>query len=204
MHARQCRQNLSDEALAAAYLQGDGRAFAAIVDRHTARMLTVARRRARNEQDAQDIVQEAFFKAALNMHTYRAEAALTTWLHRLVVNAGYDHAKRAENKRAHLSLDDEEQDFNEKSMALAHWPLAHYEKIMALRNILARIPSAHRRALMLIDVAGLTVDTAARELGVQPGTVKSRRHRAREQIMEYFSEEKAEQKAEHKAGAGAR
>ena len=191
LQRRKAQRAWSDEALAAEYLKGDVRAFEAIVDRHTPRLIAVARRNARNHHDAQDIVQEALLKASLNMHTFRSEAALATWLYRLVVNAGHDHAKRAENKRRHLSLDDEDTMVPAMINAAAYAPFQNFDRIMALRQILAKMPSAHRRALMRIDVQGLTVNTAARELGVAPGTVKSRRHRAREMIVDYFADEVA-------------
>ncbi len=188
---QQLQRAWSDEALAAEYLKGDVKAFEAIVDRHTPRLIAVARKNARNLDDAQDIVQEALLKASLNMHTFRSEAALATWLYRLVRNAGYDHAKRADNKRRHLSLDDEDTMVPAMITAAAYAPLQNFDRIMTLRQVLAKMPSANRRALMLIDVQGLTVTTAARELGVAPGTVKSRRHRAREMIVDYFTEEVA-------------
>lgn len=188
-HTQRTQSAWSDEALAAAYLKGDVRAFAAIVDRHTPRLIAVARKNARTHQDAQDIVQEALLKASLHMHTFRSEAALATWLCRLVINAGYDHAKRADNKRRHLSLDDEDTMGPGIVTAAAYTPLAHFDRIMALRQILAKMPSANRRALMLIDVQGFSINNAARKLGVAPGTVKSRRHRAREMIVDYFTDE---------------
>lgn len=187
--AREYRHKASDSALVNDYIGGDGDAFAEIVERHQQRMMVIARRYARNEHDAQDILQDALFKASRNMHTFRSEAALTTWLHRLVLNAGFDHAKRADNKRQHVSIDDEEGVSQDASRYLAHDPLANLDRVLALRQILEKLPAAQRRALLLIDVAGLSVDKAARELGVRPGTVKSRRHRAREVLVEMIGDD---------------
>ena len=74
----------SDEELVDAFIEGDNKAFSAIVERHRKRLTTVARRYTRNEYDAQDVVQEAFLRASCNLHNYRRESALSTWLHRLV------------------------------------------------------------------------------------------------------------------------
>ena len=177
-------EHASDSDLVAAYLEGDQAAFAQIVQRHRQHMAAIAKRYARDEHDAQDIMQEALFKASRNMHTYRSEAALSTWLHRLVSNAAFDYAKRPENRRQHTSLDDDEDLRKEITGAMAHDPLAGLDGVLAIRRLLEVLPAAQRRAVWLTDVAGLSISHAARELGVQPGTVKSRRHRAREVLLE--------------------
>lgn len=175
-------EQLSDRALVRAHMGGDEGAFGVIVNRHRARLLLIARKYARNDFDAQDIVQDALFKAWRNMHQYRSEATLTTWLHRLVLNAGFDHMKKADNKRQHTSIDDEDKVNKDANWALAHDPLGDLDKLLALRQIIERLPAAQRRALLLIDVAGLSINRAAHELGVRPGTVKSRRSRARDAV----------------------
>lgn len=175
--------DLADRALVAAYLAGDERAFEAIVNRHHRVMRRLAWRYARNEQDAQDIMQEALLKASTHMHTYRAEAKFSTWLYRLVLNAGFDHYKRAENKRQHLSIDDEDLPQDARKF-LAHDPLKNFNRMLGLRQTLAALPAENVHALLLIDVAGHSINHAARELGVRPGTVKSRRHRARDMLLD--------------------
>nr|WP_246875013.1 sigma-70 family RNA polymerase sigma factor [Corynebacterium sp. Marseille-P3884] len=186
INAQRKQQQLkkTDNALVTEYVAGDNRAFQIIVERHRQRMMAVAKQYARNEHDAQDIVQDALFKASRNMHTFRAESALTTWLYRLVKNAGYDHAKRAENKRQHTSLDDSEKLSPDANRYLAHDPLGNLDRLLTLRQALFKLPAAQRRALMLIDVAGYSINSAASHLGVRPGTVKSRRNRARQALSD--------------------
>lgn len=185
--AQSAEELTPDRALVRAYQAGDHRAFRTIVRRHRGRMMAIAQRYARNDFDAQDIVQDALFKASRNMDSFRSESALTTWLHRLVLNAGYDYAKKADYRRQHVSIDDDDKVTQEANTFLAHDPLGNLDKILAMRQILERLPAAQRRALLLIDVAGLSVNTAARELGVRPGTVKSRRSRARETVTELIA-----------------
>ncbi len=158
---------------------GDPRAFAAIVQRHKARLLFVARRYSRNEHDVQDILQEALFRASRNLHTYRSEATLSTWLHRLVMNSGYDHVKASRKRTRDVSIDDEQALSTDANPYLAYDPTAHLARTITLRQALLNLPATQRRALLLIDVAGYSVDHAATEMGVPPGTVKSRRARAR-------------------------
>lgn len=186
INAQRKQQQLkkTDNALVTEYVAGDNRAFQIIVERHRQRMMAAAKQYARNEHDAQDIVQDALFKASRNMHTFRAESALTTWLYRLVKNAGYDHAKRAENKRQHTSLDDSEKLSPDANRYLAHDPLGNLDRLLTLRQALFKLPAAQRRALMLIDVAGYSINSAASHLGVRPGTVKSRRNRARQALSD--------------------
>ena len=81
----------SDEELVDAFIEGDNKAFSTIVERHRTRLTTVARRYTRNDHDAQDVVQEAFLRASCNLHSYRRESALSTWLHRLVKNLSLIH-----------------------------------------------------------------------------------------------------------------
>lgn len=185
MHA----QHYSDKALVAAYLAGDQRAFSMIVQRYRRQMWALALRYTRNEHDAQDVMQDALLKAAVKMETYRGESGLGTWLCRLVLNAGYDHFKRADNKRRHLSIDDEEKISHDTNRSLSHEPLTHLDRRLALMQVLGKLPAANRSALLLIDVAGLSINHAARELGVRPGTVKSRRYRARDMLLQMIDED---------------
>ncbi|WJY98638.1 RNA polymerase sigma factor [Corynebacterium fournieri] len=178
----------NDRQLVAAYLGGDRTAFKLIVRRHRQRMYFVARNYARNEQDAQDIVQDALFKAARSMHTYRGEAKLSTWLHRMTINAAIDHQRKDDRSGAQCSLDDDEGVDIDANKHLAYHPMENMERTMAMRQALAVLPQAQRKALWLIDIAGMSVGDAAAELGVRPGTVKSRRYRAREAVAAAIGE----------------
>ncbi|MHA2790206.1 RNA polymerase sigma factor [Corynebacterium sp. S7] len=178
----------TDQELIAAFNMGDTRAFSVIVERHRPRLLPVARRYAKNEHDAQDILQEALLKAACNLQGFRNEATLSTWLHRLVMNSGYDYIKHR-RRIAHMSLDDESKINTDSNPSLGHDPIAQLDRVIMLRQVMGRLPAAQRRAILLIDVAGLTVERAAREMGVQPGTIKSRRARGREALHKQLSSE---------------
>lgn len=167
----------TDDELVESFLDGDVRAFRIIVDRHRARLVAVARRYANNEHDAQDIMQETWLKASTSLAGYRAEAKLTTWLHRIVANKGYDFVNHRSRREQPL-LDDTDTEHRYR-MQLAHTPHEAAENHIFLACLLARLPEAQRTALVLVDMLGHDLGSAAEQLGVRPGTVKSRRARAR-------------------------
>ena len=168
----------SDEELVDAFIEGDNKAFSAIVERHRTRLTTVARRYTRNDHDAQDVVQEAFLRASCNLHSYRRESSLSTWLHRLVKNSGYDYLNHRSN-RENASLDAEDFD-DDRNPLLAHNPSENLAEQLVVREAMQLLREDQREALVLTDVAGFRVGEVATAQGVKPGTIKSRRARARE------------------------
>ncbi|MDO5511516.1 RNA polymerase sigma factor [Corynebacterium sp.] len=176
----------TDGGLVAAYIEGDLTAFSAIVERHRARLLWVARRYGRNEDDAHDILQEALFRASYSLHTWRRESSLSTWLHRLVMNSGWDF----QNHRVQVEtpiLDDGTLPHDVNPL-LAADPIGRSEDLLHLRESLERLHPDQRRALWLIDIEGYTIGHVARQEGVRPGTIKSRRNRAREALRAELGE----------------
>mgnify|MGYP002722882423 FL=1 len=174
----------TDRELVRAHATGDPAAFTDIVRKHGPQLYRVARTHTHNDQDAQDIVQEALLKAYRNLHRYRGESKLGTWLHRMTVNAAIDHLRRTSRKDFEVSIDNEEAVDRDRNASLAHDPLRALDSYMTVRNAVAALPHAQRGALLLIDVHGLSVEHAAKELGVKPGTVKSRRSRARSAVAD--------------------
>ena len=180
-------QSQTDRRLVADYISGDLKAFTAIVEKHRARLLWVARRYGHNEDDAQDILQEALFKASCSLHTWRHESSLSTWLHRLVMNSGWDFR----NHRRHFevpSLDDGSVPHDINPL-LASDPISRTEETLQLHQSLARLHPDQRRALWLIDIEGWTIGHVAKQEGVRPGTIKSRRNRAREALRAELARE---------------
>ena len=175
----------TDQELVDAYIGGDGKAFSAIVERHRSRLTTVARRYTHNDTDAQDIVQEALLRASRKLHTYRREARLGTWLHRLVMNSGYDFLNHRSN-RENYSLDAGvvDEDYNH---LLACTDDRDVDLRLTLSAALRLLRPDQRLALWLIDVAGFDVAEVARQQGVAPGTIKSRRARAKGVLKEAIS-----------------
>lgn len=183
---RRSDEAVPDKELVSAYLAGEKSAFSAIVARHSPRLLWVARRYARDEEDARDILQEAFLKASQRLHTFRFEAQLGTWLYRLVANQGYDHA--TSRHRCEESTLDAEDDSQRHALSLAHDPTPHTDLGLLLSHALGRIRQDQAEALVLVDAVGWSVAQVAAAHGVPPGTVKSRRSRAKTALRELLED----------------
>lgn len=163
-----------DRALLAAHVGGDPNAFSELVRRHRDRLWGVAIRTLRDREEAADAVQDALISAMRNASSYRGDAAVTTWLHRVVVNACLDRMRR-ERARPRVPLGDLE-------VAARGDHHADLELRLDLHAALARLPEAQRAAIVLVDLLECSVAEAAAELGVAEGTVKSRCSRGRAEL----------------------
>ena len=165
-----------DGALVDAYIDGDDAAFSEIVRRHRARLWRVARRYARSDDEADDIVQDALLRASRHLSKFRGDSALTTWLHRLVVNSGYDHLGVGFRRREFTTLDASEV---AQRLLGTEEPFGQVDLAITLRDAIGQLPEDQRQAILLVDLADLPVDEVAAIMKIRPGTVKSRRARAR-------------------------
>jgi RNA polymerase sigma-70 factor (ECF subfamily) len=153
------------------HVAGDPTAFSVLVARHRDRLWAVAVRTLSDREEAADALQDALISAFRNAGSYRGEAAVTTWLHRVVVNACLDRVRRRQ-ARPTVPLGDTE---------IAHRRDDHAATDVRLdvRAALATLPAAQRAAIVLVDMEDLSVAEAAEVLGVAEGTVKSRCSRGR-------------------------
>ena len=168
---------LDDAELIRRHVTGDGGvAFGELFRRHRDRMYAVAVRTTSNRELAADAVQEAFISAFRRAGAYRGEAAVTTWLHRIVVNACLDRLRREKTTLRRAG------DLGDLDLADPRDHHASVESRLDVREALARLPEGQRMALVLVDMHGLPVAEAAEVLGVAEGTVKSRCFRGREAL----------------------
>ncbi len=168
---------LDDAELMRRHVAGDGgEAFGELFRRHRDRMYAVAVRTTNNRELAADAVQEAFISAFRRAGAYRGEAAVTTWLHRIVVNACLDRLRREKTTLRRAG------DLGDLDLPDLHDHHASVEARLDVREALARLPEGQRMALVLVDMHGLPVAEAAAVLGVAEGTVKSRCFRGREAL----------------------
>jgi RNA polymerase sigma-70 factor (ECF subfamily) len=169
---------MRDDELVRRYLAGDRGAFGELVRRHERRVFNLALRMLGREEDARDATQDAFLSALRKLPGFRGEAAFTTWIHRIIVNACYDVLRR--RKREPLPSPVRE----EGAEPSAHEPAAedHGEAAAAaidVRRALLLVPPEYRAVLVLHDAQDMAYDEVAEVLGIPVGTVKSRLHRGR-------------------------
>ncbi len=168
----------SDEQLLAAHVAGDGSAFSELVHRHSDRLWAVALRTCRDPDDAADAVQDALISAYRRAETFRGTAKVSTWLHRIVVNACLDRL-RAKKVRRTVPLPEDSAD---TGLPDRRDPIAEHTTRMTVLGALGQLPTDQRLAVTLVDLEGWSVDEAAEILECPPGTVKSRCHRGRARL----------------------
>jgi RNA polymerase sigma-70 factor, ECF subfamily len=178
----------SDRALLDLHREGDPDAFGEIVRRHRDRMWAVALRTLGDPEEAADAVQDALVSAYRAAGAFRGDSAITTWLHRIVVNACLDRARRR-NIRRTVPLPDQESDEERggREVAIAEDPTEDADVSMDVAAALATLPMDQRAALVLVDLQGYPVDEAGKILGVPSGTVKSRCARGRARLLPLLS-----------------
>lgn len=174
--------DLTDRELLAAHLDGDPQAFNVLVTRHRDRLWSVALRTTGDPEEAADAVQDALISAYRRADQYRGDAALTTWLHRIVVNASLDRMRRRA-VRPTTPLPDH-QDDNSVQIAESRDLISERETMLEISAALAELPDDQREAIVLVDIEGYSVEDAAAELGCPIGTVKSRCSRGRAKLAE--------------------
>jgi RNA polymerase sigma-70 factor, ECF subfamily len=165
----------TDAELIAAHRAGDGGAFGELAGRYHDRLWGMALRTLRHPEDAADVVQEALVAAYRRAGSFRGEAAVSTWLFRIVVNACIDRIRR-EHHAVPLPL-------AEHHLAASRRDLAtELATRMVVADALAALPAHQRVAIVLVDVQGWPVADAADILEVPVGTVKSRCARGRARL----------------------
>lgn len=175
-----------DAALLRAHVEGDPDAFGTLVLRHRDRLWAVALRTTGHPEDAADALQDALVAAYRRAASFRGDAQVTTWLHRIVVNACLDRLRRARVRRAEPLPDDLDErhdllpDPTDDDEPLRR--LLDAERRERVHAALRELPEEQRLCLVLVDLEGWSVAETAARLEVPPGTVKSRCHRGRARL----------------------
>jgi len=163
------QQERSDAELLAAHVAGDRHAFDELFHRHQRQLHRLARLTSRTREDAEDALQDAMLSAHRGAGSFRYNAAVASWLHRIVINACLDRLRRA---KAHPT-----------TPLLDVYPVAdrtaHIETAIVVQRALMRLPVEQRAAVVAVDMQGYSIADTAQLLGVAEGTVKSRCARAR-------------------------
>src|SRR4051794_29273695 len=171
-----------DRDLLAAHVAGDADAFAELVRRHRDRLWAVALRTTGDREEAADALQDGLISAFRRAETFRGDAQVTTWMHRIVVNACLDRMRR---RRTHATeaLPEDEDRLGALAEADESDAAEDSERRADVMAALAKLPDEQRAALVLIDMEGYSVEEAAQILECAPGTVKSRCSRGRARLV---------------------
>lgn len=168
---------------------GDDRAFEEMVRAYGGRLLAVARRLLRNDEDARDAVQDAFCSAFRALSGFQENSRLSTWLHRIVVNAALMRM-RSRSRRPEESLEDLLPAFDETGHRVTGpTPDGPVEELLRkedgarVRAAIDRLPDSWRTALLLRDIEEMDTENVAGLLGITPNAVKIRVHRARQALL---------------------
>ncbi|CAB4695147.1 unannotated protein [freshwater metagenome] len=178
-----------DADLLRAHVDGDPDAFGVLFGRHRDRLWAVALRTMGNPEDAADGLQDAMIAAYRRAGSFRGEAAVTTWLHRVVVNACLDRIRAAKVRRTEALPDDLEEYGDRGSRVSATAATedpadlsVRDERRRAVLDALATLPAEQRTAIVLVDMEGYSVSEVAEIMDCAVGTVKSRCSRGRSRL----------------------
>ncbi|MFF5723359.1 RNA polymerase sigma factor SigM [[Kitasatospora] papulosa] len=175
--------DISDQDLLTQHVAGEPDAFGELVRRHRDRLWAVALRTLGDREEAADAVQDALVSAFRAAHTFRGQSAVTTWLHRITVNACLDRARKTASRRTSPVDDTERLDQLLEPHESAEAPAERQDLHRQLLAALATLPAEQRAALVLVDMQAYPVAEAARILDVPTGTVKSRCARGRARLL---------------------
>jgi RNA polymerase sigma-70 factor (ECF subfamily) len=192
---------IEDAALLSRLRAGEPAAFEELVRAETGRLLAVTRRILPTEEDARDAVQDAFLFAFRSLDRFQGQARLSTWLHRIAVNAALMKLRTRKRKREEpldpllpTYLDD-----GHHAERFAKWDdpteiIERAENKALIRRMIGELPDAYRTVLLLRDIEGLDTEETAKLLETTPNAVKVRLHRARQALRTllapHFSKEK--------------
>jgi RNA polymerase sigma-70 factor (ECF subfamily) len=154
--------------------------------RHRDRLWAVAARTLSNPEDAADALQDAMISAFRRAASFRGDAAVTTWLHRIVVNACLDRMRRRTSRPETSEGDERLLDVLAAANPVGD-PTPNSDMSMEIRAALRRLPRDQQIALVLVDMLEYPVSDAAQVLGVAEGTVKSRCARGRARLLPHLA-----------------
>ena len=167
---------------------GDKDAFGELVRRTFADTYTLAFRLTGNEQDANDVVQEAYIRAWRSIGKFRGESQFSTWLYRITANAAATQTKRRRRHRTE-TLDDVRDPADERLEAQPAMMAETSESASRLAHAVEDLPDTLRSVVVLKDVYGLTHEDIAEELGISVAAAKVRLHRGRRRLRDVLYED---------------
>ena len=181
--------------------RGDSPAFEELYHQQSGKLYNVAFRMLGSAADAEDVLQEVFLQAHRQIHTYRGEALLGTWLYRMAVNACLDHLRSRQGRQQKATDFFEDGDLAEPVASRAWQPDRALDRL-DLEAAIDRLPPSYRMAFVLHDVEGHEHHEIGDMLGIATGTSKSLLHKARLRLRTYLRGVPSSETGRHAAVAG--
>jgi RNA polymerase sigma-70 factor (ECF subfamily) len=185
---------LDEAELVGAARSGDRQAFDELVRRTFVETFTLARRLSGNEEDARDVVQDAYLRAWKGIGKFRGDAAFSTWLYRITANAAASNLQRRRRHRAEPFADDYEP-ADPGAEELVSQGAESAEALDRIAGALDDLPAKLRSVVVLKDVYGMSHEAIADELGITVSAAKVRLHRARRKLRDVLYDEGVEANA---------
>jgi RNA polymerase sigma-70 factor (ECF subfamily) len=172
---------------------GDSEAFSSLYETHRRKVYSICLRITGEPSEAEDCTQEAFLQCFLQLSTFRGDAALSTWLHRLTVNVVLMRLRA--NRHRPMSVELGPSSEGGETSLLNLRPVEDQQLVgtidrIAIGRALGRLPNGYRTVFLLHDVEGLAHSEIARNLGCTIGTSKSQLHQARLQLRHFLRRSK--------------
>lgn len=169
--------------------QGDREAFGDLVRKYQDRLFHGIARIVGSRVDAEDLVQEAFVQAYVKLAAFRGHCSFYTWLYRIALNLAYSNARRRQVRKALEGTREVREDIPADSAASPSERMERAEESERIRRALSALSEEHRALLVLRGVEGFDYQTIAEVMNLNPGTVRSRLHRARANFRENLHRE---------------
>lgn len=186
------REAEEDKALIARAQAGDKEAFRRLVERHQQRAFSIALGLVRDENDARELVQDAFLRVYKSLGTFQGGSSFFTWLYRIITNLSIDLIRKPGRQVQDL----DEARIDSESSNLANFPflsrvdgsdpadvVRRTEIAARLKEALEALPPYHRGVILMREVEGLSYEEMAQAMGVSKGTIMSRLFHARQKLQ---------------------
>jgi RNA polymerase sigma-70 factor (ECF subfamily) len=177
---------------------GDAEAFRRLVERHQRRAFAIALGLVRDENDARELVQDAFLRVHKSLPTFQGGSSFFTWLYRIITNLSIDLMRKPGRQTAELDVGRNDDDSNPRE---ADFPLlarvdgADPGDVVRRKEIAARVqaaldalPAYHRGVILMREVEGLSYEEMAEAMGVSKGTIMSRLFHARQKLQKALAD----------------
>jgi RNA polymerase sigma-70 factor (ECF subfamily) len=175
-----------DSSLASRAQRGDEKAFEELYREHAGRVYALCLRLTADKAKARDLTQDVFVRAWEALPQFRGDAKLTTWLHRIAVNAMLMQRRSERRRLSRVSLADDDADDADASLSGVSAP-QDVGTAIDLERAVAALPPGVRRAFVLHDVEGYSHEEIASMTGLAAGTLRAQLHRARQLLIRTLS-----------------